>query len=135
MATEIEPAMELDPKLMNGEPMKSRYCNKSRHMQKECYKRIKENGSMLNAPLRLWKRHELHCSLRLFGFKLCAGHTVVPSTILDISDIAMTPQLINNIRNDVCDQIEYKINSFHLRPFINCVIENLLHIRALYDTG
>ena len=31
------------PKMPNGEPMKCRYCNKSRHMQKECYKRIKEN--------------------------------------------------------------------------------------------
>ena len=47
----------------------------------------------------------------------------------------MTPQLINNIRNDVCDQVEYKINSLHSRPFINCRIENLLTVRALYDTG
>ena len=31
------------PKTMNGEPMKCRYCKKSGHMQKECYKRIKEN--------------------------------------------------------------------------------------------
>ena len=46
-----------------------------------------------------------HHSLRLSGFKLCAGPTVVLSTVLDISDIQMTPQLINNMRNDVCDQV------------------------------
>ena len=47
----------------------------------------------------------------------------------------MTPQLINNIRNDVCDQVEFNINSLHSKPFINCKIENSLTIRALYDTG
>ena len=47
-----------------------------------------------------------HLSLRLLGFKLCASHTVVPSMVPDISDIKMTPQLIKNIRNDVCDQVE-----------------------------
>ena len=47
----------------------------------------------------------------------------------------MTPQLINNIRNVVCDQVEYKINSLHLRPFINCKFEGSFTIRALYDTG
>ena len=47
----------------------------------------------------------------------------------------MTPQLFNNIRNDVCYQVEYKINSLHSRPFINCRIENSLTVRALYDTG
>ena len=31
------------PKTTKGEPMKCRYCKKSGHMQKECYKRIKEN--------------------------------------------------------------------------------------------
>ena len=60
---------------------------------------------------------------------------LVPSTVLDISDIQTTPQLIYNIRNDVCDQVEYKINSLHSRPFINCRIENLLTVRALFDTG
>ena len=53
----------------------------------------------------------------------------------DISDIKMTPQLINNIRNDICDQVEYKVHSLHSRPFINCKIENSLTVRALYDTG
>ena len=47
-----------------------------------------------------------HHSLRLSGFKLCAGRTVVPSTVLDISDVQTTPELINNLRNDVCDQVE-----------------------------
>ena len=44
-----------------------------------------------------------HHSLRLSGFTLCADRTVVPSTVPDISDIHTTPQLINNIRNDVAD--------------------------------
>ena len=35
----------------------------------------------------------------------CVGRTVVPSMVPNISRIVMTPQLINNIRNDVCDQI------------------------------
>ena len=55
--------------------------------------------------------------------------------VLNISDVQTTPQLINNIRNDVCDQVEYKIKSLHSRPCINCKIENLLTVRALYDTG
>ena len=33
-----------------------------------------------------------HLSLRLFGFKLCAGRTVVPSLVPDISDVKTTPQ-------------------------------------------
>ena len=36
-------------KTTSGEPMKCRYCKKSGHMQKECYKRIKENGAMITA--------------------------------------------------------------------------------------
>ena len=52
-----------------------------------------------------------------------------------VPDIKTTPQLINNIKNDICDQVEDKINNLHSRPFINCIIENLLNVRALYDTG
>ena len=35
------------PKTTFGEPMKCQYCKKTRHMQKECYKRIKENGATI----------------------------------------------------------------------------------------
>ena len=51
--------------------------------------------------------------------------------------VALIPphRVINNIRNDVCDQVEYKINSLHSRPFINCRIENSLTVRSLYDAG
>ena len=35
------------PKTTNGEPMKCRYCKKLGHMQRECYKWIKENGVMI----------------------------------------------------------------------------------------
>ena len=51
--------------------------------------------------------------------------------------VALIPphRVINNIRNDVCDQVEYKINSLHSRPFINYRIENSFTVRALYDTG
>ena len=76
-----------------------------------------------------------HHSLRLSGFKLCLGRAVVPSTVPHISDVHTTPQLINNIRNDVPDQIKYRINALHSRPFITCKIENVLNVRALYDTG
>ena len=33
----------------SSEPKKCRYCKKTGHMQKECRKRIKENGQMINA--------------------------------------------------------------------------------------
>ena len=47
------------PKTMNGEPMKCRYCKKSGHMQKECYKRIKENGAMITAQGKQYKANEV----------------------------------------------------------------------------
>ena len=43
------------PKTISGEPMKCRYCKKSGHMQKECYKRIKENGAMITAQGKHYK--------------------------------------------------------------------------------
>ena len=129
------------PKTTNGEPMKCHYCKKSGHMQKECYKQIKENGAMITAQGKQYEANEITektvGTITASGYLPLnsVGHTVVPSTVLDISDVQTTPQLINNIRNDVCDQVEYKINSLHSRPFINCRIENLLTVRALYDTG
>ena len=47
------------PKTMNGEPMKCRYCKKTGHMQKECYKRIKENGAMITAQGKQYKANEV----------------------------------------------------------------------------
>ena len=49
------------PKTTNGsgEPMKCIYCKKSGHMQKECYKRIKENGAMLTAQGKPYKANEV----------------------------------------------------------------------------
>ena len=47
------------PKTTNGEPMKCLYCKKSGHMQKECYKRIKENGAMLTAQGKQYKANEV----------------------------------------------------------------------------
>ena len=47
------------PKTTNGEPMKCRYCKKSGHMQKECYKRIKENGAMITAQGKQYKANEV----------------------------------------------------------------------------
>ena len=47
------------PKMTNGEPMKCRYCEKSGHMQKECYKQIKENGAMITAQGKQYKANEV----------------------------------------------------------------------------
>ena len=47
------------PRTTNGEPMKCRYCKKSGHMQKECYKRIKENGAMITAQGKQYKANEV----------------------------------------------------------------------------
>ena len=47
------------PKTTNGEPMKCRYCKKSGHMQKEGYKRIKENGAMITAQGKQYKANEV----------------------------------------------------------------------------
>ena len=47
------------PKTTNGEPMKCRYCKKSRHMQKECYKRIKENRAMITAQGKQYKANKI----------------------------------------------------------------------------
>ena len=47
------------PKTTNGEPMKCRYCKKTGHMQKECYKRIKENGAMITAQGKQYKANEV----------------------------------------------------------------------------
>ena len=47
------------PKTTNGEPMKCRYCKKTGHMQKECYKRIKENGAMTTAQGKQYKANEV----------------------------------------------------------------------------
>ena len=47
------------PKTTNGEPMKCRYCKKTGHMQKECYKRIKENGAMITAQGKQYKAKEV----------------------------------------------------------------------------
>ena len=47
------------PKTTNGEPMKCRYCKKSGHMQKECYKRIKENGAMLNTQGKQYQANKV----------------------------------------------------------------------------
>ena len=49
------------PKTMNGsgEPMKCRYCKKSEHMQKECYKRIKENGAMITAQGKQYRANKI----------------------------------------------------------------------------
>ena len=47
------------PKMTNGEPMKCRYCKKTGHMQKECYKRIKENGAMITAQGKQYKANEV----------------------------------------------------------------------------
>ena len=46
-------------KTTSGEPMKCRYCKKSGHMQKECYKRIKENGAMITAQGKQYKANEI----------------------------------------------------------------------------
>ena len=43
------------PKMTNGKPMKCCYCKKSGHMQKECYKWIKENGAMITAQGKQYK--------------------------------------------------------------------------------
>ena len=50
------------PKTTNGsgEPMKCRYCKKSGHMQKECYKPIKENGAMITAQGKQHKANEIN---------------------------------------------------------------------------
>ena len=50
---------EAQPKTTNGEPMKCRYYKKSGHMQKECYKRIKENGAMITAQGKQYKANEV----------------------------------------------------------------------------
>ena len=47
------------PKTTIWEPMKCRYCKKSGHMQKECYKRIKENGAMITAQGKQYKANEV----------------------------------------------------------------------------
>ena len=47
------------PKTTNGEPMKCHYCKKSRHMQKECYKRIKENGAMITAQGKQYRANKI----------------------------------------------------------------------------
>ena len=47
------------PKTTNGEPMKCRYCKKTGHMQKECYKPIKENGAMITAQGKQYKANEV----------------------------------------------------------------------------
>ena len=47
------------PKTTNGEPMKCRYCKKSGHMQKECYKRIKENGAIITAQGKQYKANKV----------------------------------------------------------------------------
>ena len=47
------------PKTTNGEPMKCHYCKKSGHMQKECYKWIKENGAMITAQGKQYKANEV----------------------------------------------------------------------------
>ena len=47
------------PKTTNGEPMKCRYCKKTGHMQKECYKWIKENGAMITAQGKQYKANEV----------------------------------------------------------------------------
>ena len=95
------------------------------------------NGAMITTQGKQYKANEI--TEKTVGAITASGYpalnSVVPSTVLDISDVQTTPQLINNIRNDVCDQVEYKINSLHSRPFINCRIENSLTVRALYDTG
>ena len=56
-----KPANGFRPKTTNGsgEPMKCRYCKKSGHMQKECYKRIKENGAMITAQGKQYKANEI----------------------------------------------------------------------------
>ena len=124
------------PKTTNRELMKCRYCKKSRHMQKECYKWIKENGAMLNGQGKQYRANEVVeknvGAISASGYSLCVGCTVVPSMV---PNIKTTPQLINNIRKDVCDQVEYKINSLHSRPLMNYKIKNSLTVRALYDTG
>ena len=47
------------PKMTNGEPMKCCYCKKFGHMQKECYKRIKENGAMITAQGKQYKANKI----------------------------------------------------------------------------
>ena len=47
------------PKTTNREPMKCRYCKKSGHMHKECYKWIKENGAMITAQGKQYKANEV----------------------------------------------------------------------------
>ena len=47
------------PKTTKGEPMKCRYCKKSGHMQKECYKRIKENWAMITEQGKQYKANEV----------------------------------------------------------------------------
>ena len=45
--------------MMSEDPMKCRYCKKNRHMQKECYKRIKENRTMINAQGKPYRANEI----------------------------------------------------------------------------
>ena len=49
------------PKTTNGsgELMMCRYCKKSGHMQKECYKRIKENGAMITTQGKQYWANEI----------------------------------------------------------------------------
>ena len=65
------------PKTTNGEPMKCRYCKKSGHMQKECYKRIKENGAMITAQGKQYKANEI--TEKMVGAITASGYTALNS--------------------------------------------------------
>ena len=65
------------PKMTNGKPMKCCYCKKSGHMQKECYKRIKENGAMITAQGKQYKANEI--TEKMVGAITASGYTALNS--------------------------------------------------------
>ena len=43
--------------------------------------------------------------------------------------------MCKNICNDFDDQIQLKLNKMHVRPYVRCIIQKAVSVRALYDTG
>ena len=37
--------------------------------------------------------------------------------------------------NELAEHCEKRLNKLHVRPYVPCIIENTLQVRALYDTG
>ena len=59
--------------------MKCRYCKKSRHMQKECYKQIKENGAMITVQGKQYKANEV--TEKMVGAISASGYTALNSVL------------------------------------------------------